>query len=112
MYILKIKKLSVETRIGIYEWEQKINQNLKLDIDIKTKYNQHDDQIDNVIDYTEIINTINSHLKNNSFKLIETVAYSTAKIIKNKFKLNSVKITVCKPQTITNAKNVCITLKC
>jgi dihydroneopterin aldolase len=47
-------------------------------------------------------------VEGNTFKLIETVAEHVAGLIKEKFAVKQVKISVSKPHAVKNAGNVCI----
>lgn len=103
MDTLKINSLSVHTKIGIYEWEQRINQNLILNITIPFDFSRCEDKIEDTIDYDAVCQLITEYVESKSFQLIETVANEIATLIKQHFNVNSVTVSVSKPHAIKNA---------
>lgn len=100
---LKINSLTVSTRIGVYEWEQRINQNLIINITIPYDFSACEDNIENTIDYDALCQLITEFVESKSFKLIETVANEIAEIIKQQFNVKQLTVSVSKPHAIKNA---------
>lgn len=107
---LTITALNVATRIGVHLWEQKINQQLLIDIFIPSDFSQCNDELENTLDYDALCQLITHYVESNSFKLIETVANNVAELIKNNFKVTQITITVSKPHAIKNAGTVKVTV--
>lgn len=103
---LYIKDLAVQTKIGIYNWEQAIRQRLNIDLEIPINISKCNDKIENTVDYEKLCSAITEYVENNSFSLIETVAESVAELIKTKFNVNNVTVAISKPHAIANASNV------
>ncbi len=110
MDTLHIKALSVATHIGVHAWEQKITQRLLIDISIPADFSTCQDSIVNTIDYDKLCQLITSYVEAKTFSLIETVADSVAQLIKTKFNLSALTVSVSKPYAIKNAGNVCVTV--
>lgn len=108
---IQIKGLSVATRIGIYDWEQRIAQKLSIDLTIPMDLIQCQDDINKTLDYDKLCTMVTQYLESNSFKLIETVAESIAQLVKNEFNIKQLTVQVSKPHAIKNANDisVCIT---
>jgi len=106
---IDIKALSVNTRIGVHAWEQRISQRLLLDISIPTDFSQCADELSNTIDYDKLCQQVTAYMESNSFKLIETVANSVAVLIKNETQAAEVKVTVTKPHAVKNAGDIQVT---
>ena len=111
MDLLQISALSVMTKIGVHAWEQKILQQLSIDLSIGTDFRECQDKLENTLDYDKLCQTITEFVSSNSFALIETVAEEIARLIKTNFKVEELSVTVHKPQAIKNAKSVSVTIK-
>ncbi|MCR3756156.1 MAG: dihydroneopterin aldolase [Candidatus Westeberhardia cardiocondylae] len=107
MDILFIKKLTILSYIGIYEWEKKHLQKITIDIKIRinnTKKNKNNTK--KFINYINIVNTIMLFMKNKHFYLIEDVAEKIATMLIKKFQLSWLQLKISKPSAIPQAKNV------
>lgn len=111
MDTLSIESLSIYTHIGVYPWEKRILQQLKIDISLSLSIENCNDNIANSIDYDELSKKVITFVQNNHFDLIETVAEQIAQLLKEQFSLAQVTIRVSKPHAISQAANVsiCIT---
>ena len=110
MDILQITALSTKTHIGIHPWEQRILQQLLLDIRIHTDFTTCNNQLENTIDYEKLCKQVTTYIESNSFELIETVAEKVAQLIKNEFHVIELMVSVSKPHAIKNAGNICVTI--
>ncbi len=108
-----IKSLSVNTTIGIYDWEKKIKQTLLFDIEM-----QHDnrkpaqsDNIKDALDYEQTSNLIIDYVSSRSFLLVERVAEEVAELILVNTPAESVRLTLTKVDAIKQAKGVGIIIE-
>ncbi|MFT4058102.1 MAG: dihydroneopterin aldolase [Legionella sp.] len=106
MDTLSIKALSVSTRIGVYAWEQSINQQLLLDISIETDFSGCEDDLSKTIDYAALCEMVTQFIESRSFQLIETVANQVAELIHQQFHVVKVIVGVSKPHAVNNAGNI------
>ncbi|AUH73698.1 dihydroneopterin aldolase [Legionella sainthelensi] len=106
MDTLNIKALKVSTKIGVYEWEQRINQHLLIDINIDTDFSACGEDLTKTIDYEALCERVTLHVESKSFQLIETVANEVATLIQEQFKITHLTIGVSKPHAIKNAENI------
>ncbi|WP_348666231.1 dihydroneopterin aldolase [Arsenophonus symbiont of Ornithomya chloropus] len=113
MDIIFIKKLTVFTTIGVYDWEQTIKQKLLIDIKIgyDHQYIDKGDDIKYCLDYSEISQIVIEHIEKRKFKLIERVAEDIADILLNKFDIYWVRIKVVKLNAIPKSKQVGIIIQ-
>lgn len=102
--ILEIKQLRIMSKIGIYDWEQAIEQPLLLDISMPIPD-------EGFLDYAKICQQLTDYLTINSFKLIEDVAEDIAQLLKTTYSLPFIQLTVHKPLAIRNAQNVSISIE-
>lgn len=107
---IQIKGLVVSTRIGVYAWEQKINQRLLIDIFIPTNLSACEDNIENTLDYNRLCQGVAGYVESKAFLLIETVANEVAQFIKTEFNVAAVTVTVNKPGAIKNTANVSVSV--
>jgi len=106
MDTLNIKALSVSTRIGVYDWEQKINQVVLLDISISSDFSQCNDQLGNTLDYDRLCKRVTDFVESKAFQLIETIATEVAELIKQEFKVAQLSVGVSKPHAVKNAGSI------
>lgn len=98
------------THIGIHEWEQRILQQLLVDIRIPIDVTACNNQLANTIDYDQLCQRVTTFVETTSFSLIETVAEHVAQLIKTEFQVNELSVSVSKPHAIKNATNICVTI--
>lgn len=106
MDTLNITALSIETKIGVYGWEQRINQRLLIDISIPYNFQDCKDNLSNTLDYDDLCQTVTQFVESTSFQLIETVAEQIAQLIKQKYLVNKVSVAVSKPHAVKNAGGI------
>lgn len=83
MDIVFIEQLSVITTIGVYDWEQTIEQKLVFDIEMawdNRKAAKSDDVAD-CLSYADIAETVVSHVEGARFALVERVAEEVAELL-------------------------------
>ena len=110
MDMLHISALSIKTHIGIHAWEQRILQQLLLDIRIPTDLTKCNNQLENTIDYDQLSQRVTAFVESTTYTLIETVAESVAQFIKDEFHIAELTLSVSKPHAIKNAGNVSVTI--
>ena len=110
MGILQISALSAMTRIGVHAWEQRIQQQLLIDIRIPLNIAECNNELANTINYDELCQCVTAYIETTSFSLIETVAEQVAQLIKTKFLVKELTLSISKPKAIKNAGNVTITI--
>lgn len=108
---LEITALQASARIGVHDWEQRIEQRLLVDIGIMSDFKNTHDDIDNTIDYDRLSQMVITFVKDTPFRLIETAAEKIAELVKSEFQVSSVTVRVSKPDAIKEAGNVSITIE-
>lgn len=113
MDIIFLRELKIETLIGVYEWEKRIPQPLLLDMEIAlpdARACQSDD-IQDALDYSEIVRHIQNVLTNQHFNLLEALAEHIARILLTDFNAPWVKVSVAKINAIRNSHLVGISIE-
>lgn len=106
--IIYIKDLRVETIIGIFDWERKVKQEVSIDMEFPfdCKKAAATDSIDDTIDYKAICKGVIKFVEDSSFQLQESLAEGIAALIKEEYKVESIKLRVSKPGALRGAKDV------
>ncbi len=103
-----IRDLRVRTLVGIFEWERRIRQEIRLDIemgfDIRTAAGS--DNIDDTLDYKAVAQRVKAHVEESSFQLVEALAESIATLILKEFDVSSVRLVLNKTGAVRDARDV------
>ena len=103
-----IRELQVETVIGVYDWERTIRQRVVLDIEMASDNRRAaaTDGIDHALDYAAVSARVISFIECSEFQLVETLAEQVAGIILQEFSVPWLRLRVCKPGAVSQAKDV------
>ena len=108
MDIVFIEQLSVITTIGVYDWEQTIEQKLVFDIEmgLDNRKSAKSDDVNDCLSYADISETVIGHVEGQRFALVERVAEEVAELLLKKFNSPWVRIKLSKPGAVARAANV------
>jgi dihydroneopterin aldolase len=108
MDIVFIEELAVITTIGVYDWEQTIQQKLVFDIEMAWDNRQAAvfDDVNHCLSYADVSDAIVQHVQSNRFALVERVAEEVSEILLQRFKSPWVRIKVSKPGAVAQASRV------
>ena len=109
MDILEISALKIKAKIGVHPWEQRILQDLVLDITLPIDCTRCHDRLENTIYYDFLCREITTFFETNHFALIETAAEAVAAFIKKLLpNIPSLTLRISKPHAIANAGNISV----
>ncbi len=113
MDIIFLHEIKIDLTIGIYEWERKLPQTVRLDIDIGLSDSAagNSDKVADTIDYGDVIERIEASLVDKQFALVEALAEHIAKLILKEFKTPWVKVAVTKLGLIKNVKHLGVVIE-
>ncbi|EAR1627201.1 bifunctional dihydroneopterin aldolase/7,8-dihydroneopterin epimerase [Salmonella enterica] len=108
MDIVFIEQLSVITTIGVYDWEQTIEQKLLFDIEMAwdNRKSAKSDDVADCLSYADIVDAVISHVEAGRFALVERVAEEVADLLLSRFNSPWVRIKLSKPSAVARAANV------
>ena len=108
MDIVFIEQLSVITTIGVYDWEQTIEQKLVFDIEMAwdNRKSAASDDVSDCLSYADISEAVIAHVEGGRFALVERVAEEVAEILLTRFNSPWVRIKLSKPGAVSRAANV------
>lgn len=103
-----IEALSVDTVIGVYDWERSIQQSLSLDLVLATDIRSAaaTDDLRLTLDYAAICQRIQQFADEHQFALVETFAERLAECLRLEFPITWMRLTVRKPGAVPNAVSV------
>lgn len=103
-----IEALSVDTVIGVYDWERSIQQSLSLDLALATDIRSAaaTDDLRLTLDYAAICKRIQQFADEHQFALVETFAERLATCLRAEFPISWLRLTLRKPGAVPNAQSV------
>lgn len=103
-----IENLTVETVIGIFDWEREIRQAVSLDLemDFDIRAAAASDRIEDTLDYKAISKRLKRFVGESRFELVETLAERCAGIIRDEFSVPWVRLTLDKVGAVSDAAGV------
>jgi len=113
MDIIFLRELKIDTLIGVYKWEKRVPQTLQIDLEIALPDSHacQTDNIDDALNYADIVIHLQEVLTSRHFHLLEALSEYIAQIIINDFKAPWVKVSVAKLQAIRGNKMVGICIE-
>lgn len=108
-----ISELKIETRIGVYAWEQKVAQTIQLDLEVGLPGDHavRSGKLDDTIDYSRIVARIEQIFGEQRFDLLETAAEAIAGMIRSEFGAPWVRLSIAKLGALRNVKKLGITIE-
>ena len=103
-----IENLTVETVIGIFDWERDIRQAVSLDLemDFDIRPAAATDRIEDTLDYKAVAKRLIHFVEQSEFQLVETLAERCAEIIREEYGVRWVRLTLNKKGAVRGATDV------
>jgi 7,8-dihydroneopterin aldolase/epimerase/oxygenase len=108
-----IHDLRIETRIGVYEWEKRIAQTIRLDIELglpSDKVFVTGDFAD-ALDYAAVVKRLQAFAANHSHQLLECFAQAIADVLMGEFSAPWVKVRVAKLAPIAGVRELGVVIE-
>lgn len=108
MDTIYIQDLRIDTVIGVYEWERRIRQAIRLDIEMSfdIRAAAAEDDVDLTLDYKSVGKRVIAFVEAAEFQLVETLADRVAALILREFNVSQVSLTLDKPLALRGARGV------
>jgi dihydroneopterin aldolase len=108
MNTIFIADLRVETRIGVYDWEQQLKQPLLLNVDIEpgSAAALASDRFADALDYAAVVARLKSFAAEHQHKLLERFAAALADLVREEFGARWVRVSVAKPAPIPGVRQI------
>ena len=103
-----IENLTVETVIGIFDWEREIRQTVSLDLEMDYDISKAatSDSIEDTLDYKTVAKRLIRFVEKSEFKLVEALAEHCAQIVLNEFPVEHLKLKLSKPGAVRGSSAV------
>ena len=103
-----VENLTVETVIGIFEWEREIRQAVSLDLEMEFDIRKAaaSDSIDDALDYKAVSKRLIHFIEQSEFQLVESLAEKCASIVLAEFPVGRLKLKLSKPGAVRGSSAV------
>lgn len=108
-----IQDLRIETRIGVYEWEQHLAQPLVLNIEfgVPSAKAFTSDKLADTVNYAAIVQRLQALAADHPHKLLERFSDAVADIVRTEFGAPWVKVSVAKLAPVAGVKQIGVTVE-
>jgi len=109
--IINIENLRLRTTVGIYEWEQKVKQDIIINIEIEFDgaLAIEKDSIEHTVDYKTLTKKIIAMVEDTKYNLIERISGDVVKLIMQDQKVQRASVKVDKPGALRSTDSVSVT---
>ena len=103
-----VEGLSIDTVIGVYDWERKVRQTVVIDLEMAWDIARAaaSDDLSHALDYAEVSKRLTETISSSQFQLVEALAESAAELILKEFSVKWLRLTLYKPGAVANAQSV------
>lgn len=103
-----IDRLSIDTVIGIYDWERRIKQRVVLDLemDFDIRAAAATDDVDRTLNYKAVAKRVIAFVEASEFDLVETLSERVTALILDEFPVDRVTLRLDKPHALRGARGV------
>lgn len=108
-----LRELKIDTVIGIWEWERRIEQTVSLDLELAADVRAAAaaDSIDAALNYKDIAKHVIKFTSASRFQLVESLAEAVAKLIVTEHRVSWVRVAVSKPGAIEGSREVGVVIE-
>lgn len=108
MNTIFIHDLRVQTRIGVYAWEEHLPQTLRLDLELGAPSDAafHSDDFADALDYSAVVKRLQAFAAEHRHRLLEGFAQGIADIALGDFRAQWVKVRVAKLGAIAGVREI------
>ena len=101
MFTIKISKLKIHARIGVFATESITPQLLlvTLRFSYKVNKNKNVNNINNLKSYSEVKHFLKKHIESSRYKTLEKLIIECSKSLKKKFRIQNIALEIEKPET-------------
>lgn len=108
-----IEALKLEAKIGVYEWERRIRQQVVFDLELGCDAARAaaGDRLADAVDYKAVAKRLRTLAGEREWGLVETLAEALAQCLLKEFAIGWLRVTVRKPGAVTGAASVGVTIE-
>lgn len=108
MDIIFLHDLKVDCVIGVWDWERRTKQTLRIDLDMGAdiRKSAKSDALEDTLSYKDVSKRVQSFVADSSFQLVETLAESIADILLSEFPIPWCRVRINKRGAVRGAGDV------
>ena len=108
MDIVYIRDIKIECVIGVWEWERRIKQTIRIDLEMSTDAVRaaRSDRLDDALDYKAVTKRVVEFAGASEFQLVETLAERIADVVRREFEVSWVRVGANKRGALRDAGDV------
>ncbi|MBR6027023.1 MAG: dihydroneopterin aldolase [Neisseriaceae bacterium] len=108
MDIIFLHGIKIKSILGVFAWEQVALQTLLLDLDLTLPNSRagRTDDLEDTIDYADLVMRLRLFTENSSHQLLEALAEDIADFLLREFNLPQVKVRLTKPGILNDVAQV------
>jgi len=113
MNTIFIRELRVETRVGVYAWEQHRTQPLALDLEIEMPSAKvfASGEFADALDYAAVVKRLQAFAADHPHRLLERFADAVAELLRSEFGAPWVRVSVAKLAPIPGVARIGVTIE-
>ncbi len=113
MDIIYLRKLKIDTIIGVFDWERQTRQTIIIDLEMATDIRKaaQNDRLEDTLNYKAVAKRLIDFVSNSKFQLVETLSEKIAEIVMNEFSVPWLRLQLHKPGAVRGAKDVGIIIE-
>jgi dihydroneopterin aldolase len=108
-----INDLRIETRIGVYEWEQHLAQPLLVNLEFELPSAQvfSSDRFEDALDYSAVVKRLQVLAAEHTHKLLERFAEAIAEILRREFGVSWASVRVAKLAPLAGVRQIGVAIE-
>ena len=113
MDIIYLRKLKVDTIIGVFDWERQTKQTIVIDLEMATDIRKaaQNDRLEDTLNYKAVAKRLIDFISHSEFQLVETLSERIAEIVLNEFSVPWLRLQLHKPGAVRGSKDVGIIIE-
>lgn len=108
MDIVYLNDLTIDTVIGVFDWERRIRQTVRIDLEMAADIRRAaaSDDLADTLDYKAVAKRLIAFVSDSEFQLVETLAERVAGIVLDEFDVPWVRVRINKKGAVRHAGDV------
>ncbi len=108
MDIVYVRDLRLDARIGIYEWEKRILQKIRIDLEMAwdNRIPAASDNIKDTLNYKTAAKRVMQLVESTHYELVERLAETIAETLMQELRMPWIQVTVGKPGAVRGSSEV------
>lgn len=108
-----IEGLTVETIIGVYDWEREVTQQLLIDLELAwdNRVPGASDNVEDALDYGAASQSVIDYFSGHQPQLLETAAEAIAQRLQSEFGVRWLRLVIRKPGAVPQARSVGVSIE-